>query len=171
MCGAGVGAERGCVSGACGGEGRGESEEEPGDEGDSESEKQDGHIRGGVHCDVGIALAEKGDKSASGGEGEAQSEKTAREGKEEGFDEALADDACAAGAECEAGGDFALASGGAGEEEVGEVGAGDEKDQSHDCHENPERVTILTAEGRYAVGRGEEGDGDAIDFLLASRGD
>ncbi len=157
MSGAGVGAECCGCFGARGGEGGCEAEEKCGEERDAEGEEQDGQIRRGSHGDVVVALAEEGDEGAGGGEGDAESEEAAGEGEEEGFDEALADDACAAGAEGEASGDFALAGGGAGEEEVGEVGAGDEKNENDDSHEDLERVAVLAAQGGDALRGGDRG--------------
>ena len=113
--GAAAGVQIASCSGACRGQGGGESEEEPGEQREAQREKHDGRIRPGVHRDIGVALADEGDQHARGGEGNAQSQHSAGEGEQEGLDQALADEACAAGAKGKASGDFALSSGGAGQ--------------------------------------------------------
>ena len=93
-------------------------------------------------------------RGARGDEGQSEPEKAAGEREEQSFDKALTDDTGAAGAEGEAGGDFAQACGGAREEEVGEIGAGDEQDESDDGHEDLERIAVFAAYGHDAVGGG-----------------
>src|SRR4051794_32034116 len=73
------------------------------------------------------------------GEGEEQSESTAKGGKNEGFGEVLADEAPAAAAERGADGEVLLPRGGAGDEQVGDVEAGDEQNADGGGEQRVER--------------------------------
>ncbi len=75
-----------------------------------------------------------------GGEGETEAEDGSGGGEDEGFREELADDAAACGSECGAHGELLGAGGGAGEQEVREVDADDEKDESDGSPEDDERA-------------------------------
>ena len=67
---------------------------------------------------------------------EDQPENSADSGKKNAFGEQLADQMAAAGANGGTDGDFALASGGAREQEIGDVGTGDEQNEAHSPHQN-----------------------------------
>ena len=75
-----------------------------------------------------------------GGKGEAEAEDGSSGGEDEGFSEELADDAAACGSECGSHGELLGARGCAGEEEVREVDADDEKDESDRSPEDDERT-------------------------------
>src|SRR6266851_3833198 len=75
-----------------------------------------------------------------GGEGATEAEDGSGSGEDEGFSEELADDAAACGSECGAHGELLGARGCAGEQEVREVDADDEKDESDGSPEDDERA-------------------------------
>ena len=75
-----------------------------------------------------------------GGEGKAEAEDGSGGGEDEGFREELANDAAACGSECGAHGELLGAGGSTGEEEVREVDADDEKNESDGSPENDERA-------------------------------
>src|ERR1700727_2220659 len=66
-----------------------------------------------------------------GGGGKAEAEDGSGGGEDEGFGEELADDAAASGSECGAHSELLGAGGGAGEQEVREVDADDEKNEAN----------------------------------------
>src|SRR6266550_8328975 len=74
------------------------------------------------------------------GEGKAEAEDGSGGGENEGFSEKLADDAAACGSECGAHGELLGTRSGAGEQEVREVDADDEKDESDGSPEDDERA-------------------------------
>ena len=85
----------------------------------------------------------------------------------------LEDDAGAAGPEGHADGDLAGAGHPAGEEHVGDVGAGDEQDERNDSHEDFEREGVGVTEMGDAVGHGGECNGsklDVVELLLGGVG-
>src|ERR1700730_1719445 len=75
-----------------------------------------------------------------GGEGKAEPEDGSGGGENEGFRQELTDDPAACGSECGAHGELLGARGGAGEQEVREVDADDEKDQPDSSPEDDERA-------------------------------
>ncbi len=92
-------------------------------------------------------------------------EESSGDGEERGFDEELAKKARACGSEGHADGDLALASAGAGEHEVGEVGAGDEEDETGDAEEDPERGVVGVAQVADAGGGGERAEFEVAEQL------
>ena len=79
-----------------------------------------------------------GGEGAQGGVGEARAEGSAGEGEDQAFEQKFAGDAAPAGAEGGADGEFLAAAVGAHEEEVGDVGAGNQQDHADGAHEDPE---------------------------------
>ena len=67
----------------------------------------------------------------------------AERGEEEAFGQDLTEDAGAAGSEGEANGHLALAGGGAGEQKVGEVGAGEQKNEAREHGEDVDRRGVV----------------------------
>ena len=99
----------------------------------------------------GMVVAAVGDhaqKEAVGDRGQRDAERAAGEGENKAFGEQLANDAGASRSESLADGEFAGARGGAGEQQVGDVGAGDEQYQCHDRHEDLEWLGELRADRR-----------------------
>jgi hypothetical protein len=81
--------------------------------------------------------------------GDSESEKGAKEGEEENFGEELGDDGAARGSEGKTDGDFVLAVGGAGEQESGNVGTGDEQEEGDGSVEEPEGVADVGDDGFF----------------------
>ena len=71
-------------------------------------------------------------ESAGWPEREQDAEDAAGDGEQHAFSEHLAEQLGARGSEGEADGHLALTAGGLGEEQIGDVGAGDAEDQEHD---------------------------------------
>ncbi len=113
-----------------------------------------------------VSGGKEAEEQAVGPDGEDEAGGAAGEGEEKAFDEKLADDAAAAGAEREADGDFLFARGGAGDEEAGDVGAGDEEDAGGEEHQDPEGLGEALTEIGAALGAGEGVD-DAFDEVGA----
>ena len=89
----------------------------------------------GEGCAVDVQRTEQGQRDGAlvreplhETDGEHEAEEGSGAGEDEAFGEELADDAAAAGAESAAHGELLGARGGAGEQEVGEIDAGDEQD-------------------------------------------
>jgi hypothetical protein len=119
---------------------------------------------------IAAALRDERYESASGSEGECETQCSTSQREQERLDQTLAHDTQTAGAERETGGVFALTCCRACEQEVGQVCAGDEQYEAHDGHEKLERVTVFTARHGDAMLRREQGHRDAIDLLLARGG-
>src|ERR1700743_1716721 len=102
--------------------------------------------------------------SCDGGDGEA--EKAATDSEDQAFSEALADEAAPAGAEPDAHGESALARDGAGEEQAGDVDAGDEKDEANRREKQPERGADVADNVLLEAARGESDAGVGIRIEL-----
>ncbi len=87
--------------------------------------------------------------AAAGPRGENHAEGGAGEGEQETLAEQLAHDAGARGAEGGAHGEFLLAGGAAGEQEIGEVGAGDEQHESDGTEQHGETGAVVTPAGIF----------------------
>ena len=72
------------------------------------------------------------------------------------FDEQLADDAPASGAKGGADGDFAGTAEGSGQQQIGDVGAGDQKDESDSAEEGEEDQAQAVGRGHLIEALGEE---------------
>ena len=83
----------------------------------------------------------------------------AADGQEQAFDDELPDDAGAAGAEGRADGDLLLPGGGAGQQQVGHVGAGDEKHEADQPLQDDEWLFEAFAEERLPAHGGDEREG------------
>jgi hypothetical protein len=93
---------------------------------------------------------------------EGQAGCSAERGEQEAFGEHLAEDVAAARAEGKAGAHFALAGGGAGEQQVGEVDAGEEQDQAGEREEDVGGLGELSVEGVGAAAAGLEAEMEAF---------
>ena len=69
-------------------------------------------------------------------EGQQHAQHTASRRQQQAFTEELPDQAQAAGAQGGAQGDLFLPSGGPGQEEIGDIGAGDQQDKGDRSHQN-----------------------------------
>jgi hypothetical protein len=94
---------------------------------------------------------------------EDEAEDAAGDGEDDAFGEELADDAGAAGAHGGTDGEFTLAAGGPDEQEIGDVGAGDEQDEADGSEQDKERgarvgddgvAQGLDAESGFGIGEG-----------------
>ena len=72
--------------------------------------------------------------------GQDHAERSAGQRQDDAFDERLAEQACAAGAECGTDGGIAGASGGARQREVGQIDAEHQQDGSHGRHQKDEAL-------------------------------
>src|SRR5512146_1217501 len=114
--------------GAQGEEGGGEAEDDAGGEGDAEGKQQHAGVE--VHfVEAGnVAGNEEGDGArGEGGKERPQRAADQRQGKALG--EQLGEEAGGSGTERDADGDFLLPSSGAGQQEVGDVGGGNQEDE------------------------------------------
>ena len=150
---------------------RHQSEEDAGEYGDEEGDEDQRRLRQDEKLD-GVS----GDRMPTGKAGEghpsqAAGASAAEDGDKEGFDEDLAKDAPAAGADGQADGEFASAVGGAGGEEAAEIGAGGEKDDSGKHHDASEKAARGPAdEVTEKTGAGEI-EGEAVFFFGILLGD
>ncbi len=108
--------------------GGGDAEEKAGDEGDAEGEGQNGAVDGDVLQPRNVAGID-GAHHVEGPLGDEEAGGAAHDGEQKAFGQQLADDAQAARAQRGADGDFLFAGGGAREQQVGDVGAGDQQNQ------------------------------------------
>ncbi len=111
-------------------QGGGETEQESGADGDRAEVEERANVHGEVER-LGLA---KGTnhvvEGADAPEGERPSNGAAGDGEHQAFDEELADDSPASGAEGDADGDFAHTADGASELQIRDIGAGDEEHES-----------------------------------------
>ena len=85
-------------------------------------------------------LASRAEKRAAGPPGEEDADRAAGQGEDQAFGNQLAHQQEAAGAHSQADRDLLLPADGAGEKEVGDVGAGDEQQQADDSEKDEERI-------------------------------
>src|SRR6266478_876431 len=118
-----------------------------GDVGREKTKEQAGEERGGYGKSKNAKIQRNGREveqiSGAGGEervgapnGESDAEASTNQSEEQTFHEQLAGDAPAAGADGGSNGHLAFATGSAGEEEAGNIGAGDEEDKRDSAKEN-----------------------------------
>ena len=114
-----------------------QSEEETGGHGDENREDENPPIQ----ADQGAFLSDAGKVGGVYGEQRANSDQARRgtdhcagQGQEHAFGEQLTNDAGAARSHGHADGHFAAASDGAGQQQVGHVGARNQQDESHGAH-------------------------------------
>ena len=100
---------------------------------------EDDPVRLAAVCDGGV-------EGANAGVRQEQAQPPADEREQGALDQQLPDHPGPAGAERESDGDLARAFGGAGEEQVGDVGAGDEQHEPHSAEQreehDPDRTTV-----------------------------
>ena len=134
--------ERGVQVGARGADGGRQAEENAGEQRDAEGEEQ----HAPVEPDGGSAFANKGQVGGADGEqganadvADKKAEDASAEREHEALGEQLANDADAAGTHGSADGELPLAAGGTHEQQIGDVGAGDEQDEAHSSEQNEQR--------------------------------
>ena len=122
----------------------------PVNSGDAEGEEEDAPVDadgGAVLADARNIARADGEQRADADEAEDEAEDAAGEGEQNAFGEQLADDARAAGSHGGANGEFTLAAGGADEQKIGDVGAGDEEDEADGSEEDEERRAHIADDG------------------------
>ena len=153
--------------GAEGGDG---AEEDGGGDGESEGEAEQAKIEADIERESFEAAGDHAEQQPVGGSGEGDAERAADQGEDQALGKELPDDARAPRTERLANSKFACACGRAGEQEIGDVGAGDEQDQRNDGHEDLQRLREFAPQRREAVGHGGERDvrpGQLVEISLA----
>ncbi len=143
------------ASSAEGGDG---SKEDGGGDGESEGEAEQAKVEADVQRESFKAAGDHAEQQPVGDSGEADAERAADQGEDQALRKKLPDDAGAPCSERLTNGELARTRGGAGEQKIGDVGAGDEQDQRNDGHEDLQRLRELAPQRREAVGHGGERD-------------
>ena len=110
----------------------------------------------GVDGDVLVAGEGHGERACASGVSDEEAGNAAESRENDTLGEELADDAGARGAKGGAEGHFRFAAHAADEEEIGDVGAGDEEDESGDPHEHVEVGFVLSWRPECRRRRGED---------------
>ena len=129
--------ETGGGRGFGGGEARDVSEEDGGEEGEGYAEPDEGGVEGkvvGADGEAGCVFAEDSDHGC----GDEEGGDDAGAAEDEAFSKERTAESGGGGAECGADGELGFAAEGAGEDEVGDVGAGDDEEQRGGGEEDPE---------------------------------
>ena len=114
---------------ACRAQGWNDAEDQGCGDGDAEVEEQQMAVDGEIDRDGCCTVGRHTQEEPAGDGRDCNSQRAAGEGEQEALGEQLTDDALAACAESLANGEFASAGGGAGQQQIGDVGAGDEQNQ------------------------------------------
>ena len=108
---------------------RNETEHNSGQQGDEQRESENGPIqanRGAMFADARNIAGADGEQCADAKNSEEQTNDAARHRQHDAFSQQLTDDPSTAGAESGANRDLAFAPSGAGQEQIGDIGAGDQ---------------------------------------------
>ena len=146
--------------------GRDQAEQEGGQHGDAEGEGQDMGIE--AHRQPG-ARHDQAEQEAQDPARHEQAERAPEQRQEQALREQLPHQAATAGAEGEADRDLPLPARGAGQEQVADVGAGDQQHQADDRHQDRQRPRVPFPQSREALGEGGEVGRQPLD-LAACRG-
>ena len=157
-------------------QGGGEAEEDAGGYRNQECKGEHGAVDADFLEARDVARVHAADDEEAG-LGHQQAENAAEDSDQDAFGEELADEAGPAGAEGGADGDFFLASGGAGEQEVGDVGAGDEQHEADRAEQHEHGAADIAydhfldaddghAEGAVPLAFDAHATGDGVDFGL-----
>ena len=154
--------------GLCGDPCGSDAEEDAGDERERDGEADDGGRGRGIDGDVGCSGEGEREQHAGSRVGDDDAGDAAECGEDEAFGEELPDDAPPRGAEGGADGHLGAAGHAANEQQIGDVGAGDEQDESGDPGEQMQvrGVPLLHGLDPGACG-GEGGVGFGELFLTA----
>jgi len=149
-----------------GGPGGEQTEEKAGGKAEKKSERENAGVDTDIEIERNRNRKTEGGEAVGGPEGDKCAECAAEKRKERGFGQDLAQKLGARGTESDADGHFMLTSGGLGEKEIGNVGAGDEKNEENDNHQGAqekkdgvfvawrERASLFEAEAETSVGAG-----------------
>ena len=124
--------------------------------GDGRSEGEYAAVKRKIENDGRVAGGEEADEQTAGPLCEQDTQRRAQRGKQQAFGEQLADQAGAAGSDRHADGDFLATDGGAGDQEIGDIGASDEQHHADDDHQRVESGLVLAADGGISIGAGDE---------------
>src|ERR1039457_6221517 len=133
-------------------EGRDEPEEHAGENGEGRGEAEGPPIPAELQEYGVVNGVEEGDQAAAQDLSEHGADSAADDGQQQAFREQLPDEAPAGGSDGEPDGEFALANASTRQEEIGEVGAGDQQHQSGNGHEQPQGPLVFAAQIRFASG-------------------
>jgi hypothetical protein len=149
-----------------GGPGGEQTEEKAGGKAEKKSERENAGVDTDIEIERNRNRKTEGGEAVGGPEGDKCAECAAEKRKERGFGQDLAQKLGARGTESDADGHFMLTSGSLGEKEIGNVGAGDEKNEENDNHQGAqekkdgvfvawrERASLFEAEAETSVGAG-----------------
>ena len=121
---------------------RGGAEEQAGDQGEDKGEAENGQRRRGVDGNEVSAVEGQRDDQLDSEKGDEHAGSAAQQGKDDAFSERLADEALSGGAEGEAHRGLSAAGGSAGQQQVGDIGAGDEQHQAAHTEQNTQTVAV-----------------------------
>ena len=125
-------------------------------DGDGEGEEQKARVDGDIEREHVWTGGDHAEEEMICQHRDSDAERATESGKQKGFREELADEARTAGAECLADGELASAGGGASEQQIGDVGAGDQQNDAGEGHEHFQWLRELAAELRKTGGDGRE---------------
>ena len=124
-----------------------QSEEDAGENGEPEGEGEHAQVRSGGERKV-RGIGKQTEEGAAGPPGEENSDGAAGDRENEAFGNQLAHQQEAAGAHGKADRDLFLPADGAGEQQVGDIGAGDQQQQADDAEQDQQRIGKLRRAGR-----------------------
>ena len=125
------------------GERREQAEENAGEQRDGEGEAEHAPIQAdgrAVLADAGQACGTDGEQCSHAYKAESHAENAAGQGEQHTFSEQLAHDARAAGSQCGAYGELTFAAGGAHQQQIGDIGAGDQQHQCYRAQHHQQRI-------------------------------
>ena len=128
-----------------------ETEHEAGGQGHQKGEEKHPGVGGAAQAAARLLERQGSEQSVADPRREQKAESAAQTGEEKALDQELAHDVAAPGAEGQAHRDLAFARSGSGQQQVRDVGAGDEQDESDHPRENEERGRELLPQRREAA--------------------
>ena len=121
------------------------AEQQCGANGDGQDERQHQRVQREIHVKARIRFRQHSDQRAMNEVGNGDGRHTADGGEGQTLGDELADDAFATCAERQTQRDFWFAGSAAREQEVGEIGAGDEQQDAHCCQKGGQRLRQFVA--------------------------
>jgi len=118
-----------------GGPGREQPEQNAGGQAEKKGEEENFVVDTDVEIEGDRYGKTEDGESAGGPGGDEDAKEAAKKGEKNAFGEDVAKELCTRGAESDANGHFALASGSLREEKIGDIGAGNEENEEDDKHE------------------------------------
>jgi hypothetical protein len=115
-----------------------EPKQNSGDDRNTKGEQQDSRVRRRAHGNPRTTLAHKCNQDARGRERNGEPQKPTSNRKQKSFDQALPRNPRSARSKRQPGGDLALASCRPRQQEIREIGTGNQQHQQNHCHKNPQ---------------------------------